>query len=1014
MRMKKLVLLLVAFAVIFSVFTASFPAWAQGGSDQTQIKSGPSAQNESQGDRPDGVQPELQTEGEGDGDGTQPLNTPRPRARIQVDMDNLLVKTNQAVKMSYTIPQGYEDDVTFRTADPSRRSRVSFTLGSDGVYKINPAYKMNNYGDIITVNAIYDGQVVGSCQVCFVPSISSYSDGVEYSYSPGGSYIYTTAARLPFATPTKLYANWVNTKLVNTGIPELAAAYASGWQWNYTEANGATTMEADPRDSSRVILSLCRSDVTDKVWAKPWINISGVDYLYNYTEEISLAMDSNSSPITVSPTSVYEGRTINFTFDISAVPGVGEDTKVTWTSTRPDILPFASDTGVKTSVTTQKGYIDSDYVGVYVTASAVVNGVQYTAQCSKTVWVWREKVSVDATVTNYRELKDAMAAGHKKIAVDGVIEIPADTVLDLSGIELIRNTGFKDYMLMVKEKNVTVTGDAGTLVNGYSSAADAGLVCVDGGELTISNIKLSNAQNNGGAGGAIYAEGGKLVCENVIFGNNTAKGSIDGGNEYNGGALYLDQGVHGNIRGNTFTANRAQASDFDQLSPTDGNGGAVYARLCGKVDFVSNTVDGCEADSNGGGLSVVVAMEGTIGGQRTSFTLSGNRITGCKAGNRGGGLHFINSTTDMDSLGYSRENSCIKLLSGRISGCSADWGGAIDYTSHGMNPLYLTNVIIRNNTAIRGGGVWACPTSNTSSYSTLGGAIYGNTATGAILTGNPLYSSGDDVRYEGSDVTVHLQDVLVAQFYQPLGESRMTVLARALGGGLISWYTDEQDDRFARGDLMADPSVYADAQLSFSLHGVLAAEYRRLAEKNASLIIENNTAESRGGGIASNSRIVIGLENHDLNITVNKKWDGNGAIPQSVKITLVQTDARGNKVNLDSAVLTADNGWRAAFARLPSGYTDSNGNFLQYSYTVAEEKISDWSGSQQQTRQGNNITITLTNKYTPGTTPPGGQTPNPNPVPDTSDTRNVGLWIVINLASAAVLITAGVVKYKRS
>ena len=191
----------------------------------------------------------------------------------------------------------------------------------------------------------------------------------------------------------------------------------------------------------------------------------------------------------------------------------------------------------------------------------------------------------------------------------------------------------------------------------------------------------------------------------------------------------------------------------------------------------------------------------------------------------------------------------------------------------------------------------------------------------------------------------------------------MTVLKRALGGGLMQWYSDGQDDRYSAGDELADSSLYTETQTSFSLHGELSAEYQELAQRSAKLVISNNTAESRGGGIATNSEIVIGLENHDKTVNVTKIWSGNADHPDSVSVTLVQVDADGNRVNLETATLSEDNQWTASFEALPSVYVDANGVTQNYTYTVEEEELENWTASTTSSEADNTITLTLTNTF---------------------------------------------------
>ena len=149
---------------------------------------------------------------------------------VTVEMDNILVKTNQSVRMSYTVTEGYEDLITFVVADPQNEGKVSFNDNDgDHIWSISPTYGKNQAGDIMTIQALYENEVVGSCDVCFVPSISTYNNGVEYALEAGGTGITTGSTKIPFAEPTALYAFWENKTLEGTKVEALQNATVSKW-----------------------------------------------------------------------------------------------------------------------------------------------------------------------------------------------------------------------------------------------------------------------------------------------------------------------------------------------------------------------------------------------------------------------------------------------------------------------------------------------------------------------------------------------------------------------------------------------------------------------------------------------------------------------------------------------------------------------------------------------------------------------------------------------------------------
>ena len=329
--------------------------------------------------------------------------------------------------------------------------------------------------------------------------------------------------------------------------------------------------------------------------------------------------------------------------------------------------------------------------------------------------------------------------------------------------------------------------------------------------------------------------------------------------------------------------------------------------------------------------------------------MEGNTIAKNEAGQRGGGMKL-----NMD------KNSQVNLISGLISeNSSSGFGGGIDYTNHENPTLHLTNVLITGNRASRGAGIWACPTSETEVYSTLGGAFYGNKATGK--TGGISYSyeaSGDEIRYEGIDTP----DKFSIQSNPPSATTHISVSGRSLGGGVLRWYSDEAENRYQAGNPEAAPAIYTNTNKSFGLHGELSEEHQKLASSEAQLVISDNVSK-RGGGIATNSPIVIGMEYADVAVEVTKKWTEE-THPDHVYVDLYRVgDTSGEKVKLDSRVeLNAENNWSASFEDLPSKCV-SNGEVEDCHYIVEEETLEGWKGSSSTEYDKENKTyhITLTN-----------------------------------------------------
>lgn len=309
-----------------------------------------------------------------------------------------------------------------------------------------------------------------------------------------------------------------------------------------------------------------------------------------------------------------------------------------------------------------------------------------------------------------------------------------------------------------------------------------------------------------------------------------------------------------------------------------------------------------------------------------------------------------------------------------------------------MNALELTNVIITGNAAeggvnqSAGGGIWACPWAEVEVYSTVGGAIYGNTA-----------DDGDDFVFEGEDTAI--QYILTGS-NQSRETSHMSVSSRSLGGGQTIWYEDyrarvlanEEDwgktleelggslsgeettytgqDYVSGTSEPANSSVYTNATRTFGLHGELSEAWAELAAETANtLVIKDNKATGSlyayGGGIATNSPIIIGMKDHDVSVTVTKTWS-EAEHPESATVTLVRVDEDGNQVDLETVTLSEENNWSYTFEDLPSLYEDENGDPCDYTYTVREAPISGWESTvgamTPVAGEDNAYTIALTNE----------------------------------------------------
>ncbi len=984
----------------------------------------------------------------------------------QVTMDNMLVEMkSQGQKMSYSIESAeYADQIEFvELMQAENGELVENTAGNwgigptdhkvlitetDGSWSIQAPKQVVDEGQYVStwVGAKYNEEIIASCEIQLIPEDSIT---ISYTYDDGEA----VGTVSDFATPVGVNASLV---VNSTEFVALQNAQAVDWMWSSTapEAVDVEVNGENPSKANVVIYQQKAAGNYTNISATPTIQLDGTEYVFTAVSSFRALSNRNDSIeiMKASSTNIWAGTTLTFEIVTDNIPIMDKNSVVTWSSEDNSLIPIPDGTtGTQIVVETPRKGFPSESGYTYINVSASITVGDHTIVATTSIRVWSNPVPVENPVSTYEELQNAIKESKTTVGVTNTIELNTGNDLDLTGITVMRPDSFSDALFNVIG-DVTITGGDSGIIDGQYAGSAPLITVAETGDLTLENITLQNNHNNATGetkihGGAINVEGGTLTCTDVTFSGNrvtympgyeNSVGNFHGGGAIyaedadltvtssnfsndtavygSGGAIFVGDGTTALIKDNAFTNCTAEATKASELRPNDGNGGAI---ACGddsfdsgmNVEIVGNTITGCSAEGNGGGIYVWVdnynrtPVETLIG---CSVTLDGNNISNCTAGNRGGGMSLYNTV-----MAYTNE-SAISLLSGQITGCEADWGGGIDYTGHGMNKLQLTNVIITGNEAGNGGGIWACPWAEVETYSTLGGAIYGNTA-----------ENGDDIFYEGEDSANRTVLTVGSGTNLSRENSVITVTSRALGGGLITWYEDftsnvlrdtnlfgkqlseilealgggipytavvSKGQQYTENSKPANPALYTDAKLTFGIHGMLSEAWANAANtmQGKKLVIANNVASGSlmayGGGIATNSPIDIGLENHDLTVTVEKVWSGSETHPASVNVTLVRKDEAGNTVDLETVTLSEDNEWTATFEDLPGLYEDENGTQHNYTYTVREDTIANWTGKVAETSEGNTIELVITNTYQPDPGPGGGGgTTTPDPDPDDKD-----------------------------
>ena len=441
----------------------------------------------------------------------------------------------------------------------------------------------------------------------------------------------------------------------------------------------------------------------------------------------------------------------------------------------------------------------------------------------------------------------------------------------------------KPAILNIKAGEISDNSVQHSRSNGYGGAIF--------GDHTNVNISGGNIHDNfTERGGALALEHGSLVMSNGNLHDNKASRDFSG----NGGAFYLDDSKS-QISGGTFKNNAA-----------NGFGGALVT-LGG-----NHTIDGGDFRDNR-----AQKWGGAFLGNGGKITINGGSFTGNSAGTSGGAAAFGGKAEATINAAYFSENKSAGF-----------WGGGAIYNDKGSH-LTINNVLIRNNTikdafligagkhpiSQQGGGVWNCDTGHTTLHITKGVALFGNTAPNR----GDLRGAGDDF----VSITKH-------KYEKDFDGGRpVSISPRMLGGGQRLWYQDgsiysyhsnwapdRQLPRYKEGGENTRIPYDEEINENKAYKSLPSEDSKKLAEKLARVIIENNTATGTGisgGGIANNGDLFFG-ESDRWKLQVKKSWEGDDPEQRPTKITL---DVLVGGYKVDQVGLSKEKNWTATLGNFP-------------------------------------------------------------------------------------------------
>ena len=306
-------------------------------------------------------------------DGTDQGSSGNSGSGVVVEMDNLLLRTNQAAKIRFTVtPEELADQITFEATEECQ-DVLDVYQNSSGIWYARYGCQGIEAGTIGTINALYNGQVVGTCQVLFWnlgDNIYTLDDGTELT-------------SIPFATPTIVHVSLPKGSLTE------ANATISGWEWNAEGDADAFEVVADTDDSSQATVTFYqKKSGSYSISAVPTVTIGNGSYVYNYATTRRVSVEGN--PISYTAEAIYQGGFTTLTFNLPESI-LTEDVTVKWSSENEDVLRLDKQNGKQAVFAAPNpSPISGQYLTVTVTASATINGRTYSGE--KDIWVYKASV----------------------------------------------------------------------------------------------------------------------------------------------------------------------------------------------------------------------------------------------------------------------------------------------------------------------------------------------------------------------------------------------------------------------------------------------------------------------------------------------------------------------------------------------------------------------------------------------------------------------------------------------
>lgn len=280
----------------------------------------------------------------------------------------------------------------------------------------------------------------------------------------------------------------------------------------------------------------------------------------------------------------------------------------------------------------------------------------------------------------------------------------------------------------------------GTYVTGNQASNAGAGIHIDN---NVPSIRLSavtiQGNTGGGDGGGVRIEGGDVLLENVLISENTSTGLRGGGIAFSGAG--------------TLTINDSEVRDNTAPDNPDGVGGGLW--ISGSsltVDITGALFEGNRAFRNGAGIHAAATTTLTI--TETSFTDNDNQDTAIGGSGNGGAIFASNTTLTVVESDFTLNDAglrggamyvenapSVRIVDTNISDnsviASNGDGGALNLNGN-TSVQIVRSTIARNSTPDGGGAIFAFAGGTIDILnSTFSGNASGNVG-GAINAGNTV------------------------------------------------------------------------------------------------------------------------------------------------------------------------------------------------------------------------------------------------------------------------------------